>query len=345
VRNCELSGLKDLLGGGSWVQNRQVQFLNKLIDYGVAGFRIDAAKHMWVEDIAILLGQLNNLSTSHGFPAGARPFIYQEVIDQGGEAIKGDEYFGNGRVTEFKASISLGQVFNGFTQLRHLVDWGLPKGDGTIGWGLYPSINSLTFVDNHDNQRGHGAGGKNILTYHNSRQYKMATAFKLAWPYSTTRIMSSYFFDRDTQTEMGPPNTNGFTNGVIIKPDGTCDGGWVCEHRWRQIFNMVEFRNVVDGTNMNDWWADEIGGNKIAFCRGDKGFVAMNNDNSPMTRTFQTCLVPGRYCDVISGSLNGTSCTDGGKIITVAPFGWADITISNEDLDPVVAIHANSRLP
>lgn len=57
---------------------------------------------------------------------------------------------------------------------------------------MYPNNNALVFVDNHDNQRGHGAGGENILTYRVARLYKMAVAFMLAHPYGVTRVMSSY---------------------------------------------------------------------------------------------------------------------------------------------------------
>ena len=32
-------------------------------------------------------------------------------------------------------------------------------------WGFLPDGDSLVFVDNHDNQRGHGAGGADILNY------------------------------------------------------------------------------------------------------------------------------------------------------------------------------------
>lgn len=54
-----------------------------------------------------------------------------------------------------------------------------------------------------------------------------------------------------------------------------------CEHRWREIFNMVSFGNVVHGTPVTNWW--DNGNNQIAFCRGNKGFVAMNNEqNVPM---------------------------------------------------------------
>jgi alpha-amylase len=56
---------------------------------------------------------------------------------------------------------------------------------------------ALVFIDNHDNQRGHGAGGASVLTYHDDKLYKMATAFVLAWPYGSTRIMSSFAFDTD----------------------------------------------------------------------------------------------------------------------------------------------------
>jgi alpha-amylase len=79
---------------------------------------------MWPGDLKYLLDQLNNLPTDHGFPAGARSFVFQEVIDLGGESITGDEYFGNGRITEFKYGIYLGDAFRGFNELRHLFNWG-----------------------------------------------------------------------------------------------------------------------------------------------------------------------------------------------------------------------------
>ena len=38
---------------------------------------------------------------------------------------------------------------------------------------------------------------------------------------------------------------------------------------------MIAFHNYVDGTSVSDWQDD--GANNIAFSRGDKGFVAINN--------------------------------------------------------------------
>jgi len=40
---------------------------------------------------------------------------------------------------------------------------------------------------------------------------------------------------------------SGYIVSPTLNPSGTCGNGWVCEHHWRQIFNMVEFRNVVAG--------------------------------------------------------------------------------------------------
>ena len=46
-----------------------------------------------------------------------------------------------------------------------------------------------------------------------------------------------------TSFAQGPPsNSDGSIKDVTINADGTCGNGWICEHRWKQIHNMVEFR-------------------------------------------------------------------------------------------------------
>lgn len=108
-----------------------------------------------------------------------------QVIDLGGEAIKATEYTHLGRVTEFKYSSEIGRTFRRYSALKYLRNFG-------EGWAMLPRDKALVFVDNHDNQRGHGAGGANVLTFWEPRMYKMATAFMLSWPYGFVRIMSSY---------------------------------------------------------------------------------------------------------------------------------------------------------
>ncbi|KAI8036524.1 hypothetical protein M5D96_010683 [Drosophila gunungcola] len=65
-------------------------------------------------------------------------------------------------------------------QLQYLVNWG-------TAWGFAASDRSLVFVDNNDNQRGHGAGGADVLTYKVPKKYKMASAFMMAHPFGTPR--------------------------------------------------------------------------------------------------------------------------------------------------------------
>jgi hypothetical protein len=77
------------------------------------------------------------------------------------------------------------------------------KNFGT-SWGFIPGEDSLAFVDNHDNQRGHGGGGQ-ILTFFESRLYKIANAFMMAWPYAFVQVMSSFNFVK-SQDWQGPPS-------------------------------------------------------------------------------------------------------------------------------------------
>ena len=56
---------------------------------------------------------------------------------------------------------------------------------------------------------------------------------------------------------------------------------------------------------------------------------------------FQTCLSPGTYCDIISGSKSNGTCT--GKTVDVGSDGTAYIEILNNEEDGVLAIHAQVR--
>ncbi|XP_014855795.1 PREDICTED: pancreatic alpha-amylase-like [Poecilia mexicana] len=341
VRDCNLVGLLDLALEKEYVRGKVSEYMNNLADMGVAGFRMDACKHMWPGDLENIYGRLHNLNTKW-FPANSRPFIYQEVIDLGGEAISYKEYTHLGRVTEFKFGAKLGYVFRKWNgeKLSYTKNWG-------EGWGFMYSGEAVVFVDNHDNQRGDGAGGPSILTFWESRLYKMATGFMLAHPYGQARVMSSYTWDRkivnghDQNYWQGPPNFgDGTTKPVIINQDQTCGNGWICEHRWRQITNMVQFRNVVNGQPVSNWWDNQS--NQVAFGRGNRGFIVFNNDDWSLDLTLYTGLPAGTYCDVISGQKEGSSCT--GKQIFVGVDSRALFQISNTEEDPFIAIHVDAKL-
>lgn len=333
VRNCWLVGLPDLNQTQPYVQQKIVEFLNDLIGLGVAGFRVDAAKHMWPNDLAAIYSQLVNVSTRFGFEPLSRPFLAQEVIDLGGEGVSKFEYNSLGTVTEFLYSSQIGRYFRGLEPLKNLQHW---TSNPTAGF--LPSQDAFVFVDNHDNQRGHGAGGSEILTYKDAKLYKAAVAFMLAHPYGIVRIMSSFAFSNSDQ---GPPaDSEGSILSPTFRSDGSCDLNWVCEHRWRQVKNMIAWRNAVGNEERLHWWdnADK----QIAFARGNRGFVAFNLEyERSLNQSLQTGLPAGEYCDLITGYKIENTCT--GKTIFVNDQGMARIFIAAEEEDAVLAISVESK--
>lgn len=270
VRRCQLVGLPDLKTGNPAVQNSIAEYLDRLAELGVKGIRIDAAKHMDPNDIAHILGRLE-------YPL----YAFQEVIDLGGEAISAAEYQGIADITEFRYSAHLGDIFNNqpLVNLRRL-------GEERV---FLPSEIAIVFTDNHDNQRGHGAGGDNVLTHQDGSLYRLANMFMLAWPYGYPKIMSSYTF---TDSDQGPPKT-----AVYQQEEIQCGEAWVCEHRWPEIANMVAFRQHTENAGVTHWWDNS--NNQIAFSRDTQGFIAINREHNDLTRTFDTDMADGHYQNVV----------------------------------------------
>jgi alpha-amylase len=340
VQYCELSGLQDLDTGAAYVRGKIADYLVDLVNLGVKGFRVDAAKHISAGELGAIIDAVNARVAS-------RPYWFLEVIGAPGEAVQPNQYFGlNGNqvnVTEFAYGPQLHGKFAGGGRLAELRTFGET-------WGLMASNRAVAFTDNHDKQRGHGGGG-NYLTYHNGPTYDLANVFMLAWPYGYPALMSSYAFNKTTDydTSFGPPyNADGSTRGPW---DGQASnpacfsqtrGGWVCEHRFRPIGNMVGFRNATVGNWFTtDWW--DNGNNQIAFGRGDKGFVVINKEGGSLSRSFKTSLPAGRYCDVISGdytaNASGGACS--GTTVTVDAQGYVSITVGAFG---AAALHAGARL-
>lgn len=314
VQNCELVGLPDLNTSDNYVQTTLANYLNDLQSIGVAGFRFDASKHMSVSDIQGVMSKVNG-----------SPLVFQEVIDQGGEAISSGEYTGTGLVTEFKYSVQLGNTFrNG--QLSWLRNFG-------EGWGFLPSYTAVVFVDNHDNQRGHGGAG-NVITFEDGRLYDLANVFMLAYPYGYPKVMSSYDFHHDT--DAGGPSVPVHNNGNL-----ECFGSnWKCEHRWSYIAGGVEFRNNVnDNWNVTNWW--DNGNNQIAFGRGSSGHVAINKEDFTLVTTIQTSMVAGQYCNILKGQLSADGGSCSGETITVNADGSINLNVAPWD---AIAIHKNAKV-
>ncbi|GAA2327863.1 carbohydrate-binding module family 20 domain-containing protein [Streptomyces cuspidosporus] len=265
VQHCEMGGLPDLDTGEEYVRRTIAGYLNDLLSLGVDGFRVDAAKHIPEDDLANIKSRLTNSGV----------YWKQETIGASGEAVQPPEFYNTGDVQEFHYAYDLKRVFTS-EKLAELKNFG-------EAWGYVRSDKASVFVDNHDTERNGGS-----LTYKNGADYTLAHVFMLAWPYGSPDVHSGYeFSDKDA----GGPN-NGQVNACY-------SDGWKCQHAWREIAGMVEFRNTAAGTAVTDWW--DNGGNQIAFGRGDKAYVVINHEGATLTRTFQTSLPAGDYCDVQSG--------------------------------------------
>jgi alpha-amylase len=288
VQNCQLGTLDDLDTGKPAVQARIAAYLNDLLSLGVAGFRMDAVKHVAHDEVTEILDLVEG-----------NPFVFQEVIDQGGEPIDAMNYVENGMVTEFKFPPVIVEAFE-FGNLDALTDF-----SSHPGW--LPADQAIVFVDNHDLQRGH-AGGAIIVNYKDGERYNLAVAFMLSYPYGYPMVMSSYRFEDDGQ---GPPDSS------PLDESNGCGHDWVCEHRRPAITNMVKFRQATSGTEVVNWQI--VDDKVVSFGRGDIGHVVINISELPVSLELTTSLPAGDYVDMISGSSDTAVGEDGLVTVNVAP--------------------------
>src|SRR6266699_3656480 len=320
VQDCELFSLPDLKTELLSVRQKIAAYLIALARAGVAGFRIDAAKHIQQVDLDEILRIVNDTMTAAGKP---RPYVYLEVAGGSGEALSPRDYFGEGYssggaadITEF-TFVGVGNKFRGINGEHNsqLNPNGTPGNQfSEAAWGIMPSDKAVVFLENHDTQ--HNCG----LSYRDGNVFRLANVWMLAQPYGYPSILSSFAFDCPAGNSMGPPSdANGWTTAVSCAAslETATIGQWVCEHRDPYLLGMVAFRKVVAGTDINHWWDD--GANAIAFSRGDKGFVAINRDGAVVDTTIATGMPPGTYCDILTGGLIAAACA--GDSVAVDPAG------------------------
>jgi alpha-amylase len=303
VQDCELLGLPDLNTGLPSVRQKIADYLVKLARLGVAGFRIDAAKHIQQVELNDILARMNDTLMAGGRPP---PYVFLEVIGGANEALSPRDYYGEGYssggaadITEFTFT-GVANKFRGINgeHVSQLNPNGPPGNQfSETAWGIMPSDKAVVFLQNHDTQ--HNCG----LSYRDGNIFRNANVWMLAQPYGYPSILSSYVFNCPAENSLGPPSdANGWTLPVTCASslETAAAGQWVCEHRDPSILKMVSFRHVVAGTTINHWW--DNGANAIAFSRGAKGFVAINNDTTSLSTTITTGMAAGTYVDLIAGT-------------------------------------------
>lgn len=302
-----LVGLLDLDTSNPHVQKTLGEYFAYMLKLGVAGFRVDAAKHMSPQDV-------RGIKDAAAKAAGTTPdkiWWMQETIGfpEQDPRIQPDQYLQTGEVNEFEYSYRLRNYFYGSIEnLKHITD------------KLIPSKKAAIFVTNWDTERDNAS---RVLTYKDGKKYELANAFMLAYPYGTPNVFSGYEF---TKRDEGAP---GATQTSI--PDVSCakDSKWQCTQRLTSIRGMIGFYNAVRGTKVTNWQDDDD--NNVAFSRGNKGFLAINNTEEPQKVSYKTDLPDGEYCNVYeSKDCTKTVSVSGGKVETTV------------DAESAVALHANA---
>jgi alpha-amylase len=352
VQNCELVGLADLATASDAVRERIAGYLIALNALGIAGYRVDAAKHVPANDLEAIFTKVNTAAATAG---RAKPYVFLEVIQGSGDAVTPQQYYGVGYasggatdLTDFNYGNQVSDAFyarNGLTLFSAVQ---------SMSSALLPSDKSVVFIDNHDTQRG-------SALYYADSTYELAAVMMLGHGQGYPSLMSGYGMDRSGQQsrDAGPPSdANGNTLGAFNADGSTkCTtifgsiqaAEWICEHRRPAIANMVAFRKAAAGTPTSacgraDWKiADDP--NRVAFCRDGAGFVAMSVSATSGTTVLPTRLPSGSYCNVAQFTFvpaaGAAPATCSGTAIVVGADGTASITLARRT---AVALHIRAKL-
>ncbi len=339
VQDCELYSLPDLRTDRPRVRRVLADYLIALARLGVAGFRVDAAKHIQQADLDAILDTVNTTVQRLGQQV---PYVFLEISAGRDEAVQPSDYFGIGYSSGGAADITeftyrgLADKFTrrGGQSLHQLSPTG-PSGArfSESAWGLLPSDKAVVFLQNHDTQRECGLG------YQQGAVFRLANVFMLAHPYGYPSVLSGFAFRCPEQRSEGPPrNAEGWTTPVACASDWAraATGDWVCEHRDPTIRAMVGFRRRTAGAPITAWW--DNGANVIAFSRGSLGFVAISREAQPVEVTVSTTLPAGWYCDLLSGGRVNGVCR--GESVEVRSDGTVTLRLQQ---DRAVALDTSTR--
>lgn len=299
VQYCELVNLADLRIEAEHVQARIAAYLQGLLDLGVGGFRIDAAKHMNPVHLQQILQRLEG-----------EYYLFSEVIEGAGEPIHGWEYLTMGAVTEFDYAHTVGHAFiDGNIQAlhRHLA---APR--------FLPSDDAIVFVENHDLERS-GEVGHSILTYRQESLHRLAQLFSLLYPYGTPKIMSGYAFE---DRVAGPPDGDIYVEDT---PAGCSSGTWTCAHRDPWVAKAVTARKQAADRPVVHWAGDTD--KVVSFGRGEQAHVLINASDEPWRASVPTALADGSYCNELAADVAEDAC----EAVVQVSQGWLSAIVESTD--------------
>lgn len=222
-----------------------------------------------VEDLSAIISGLSR-----------RPFITSEVIGAG-PPIPQVEYSGLGIVSasDFQATLRDAFTKKGLSTLQDMA---------TLVGGL-PSDAANTWVCNQDSERGHDGGA---INYQEGAIYELSHVFTMYVTSFSLKFVNVVHEDMTGRTTLESPPSCRLIRSVTRTPVlptvvsillyfskalvlilclysffvsfarfaavGTCSGngganGWLCQHRWMSVSNLVPFRKAAAGAGTTHW--------------------------------------------------------------------------------------------
>ncbi|MCX8528747.1 MAG: alpha-amylase family glycosyl hydrolase [Rhodoluna sp.] len=273
VQDCQLGSLVDLATEQPFVRSKIAAYLNDLLSLGVKGFRIDAAKHIPVVDLAAIKSQLTDPNV----------FIVNEVI---GGPPEPTNYYQIGALFSFDWSSGMKSAFGSYNGAP---DLDVPNSQYN---GMGTSSLEVTMVNNHDTERN-----GNSLTYLDGKKYLMAMIYTLSEPFGVPMLYSGYAFSDFNAAPTYKSGLNVCNTGTGVK-SSYIDGYMICTDRWTAVQGMIRWHKWVLGETKIRRFSDNYA---YGYARGTKGFVLFNSASGTKAYAVRTGLRPGTYCDVVSG--------------------------------------------
>lgn len=273
LQNCMLVNLADLKTESKKVQKTLANYINHLVDLGVKGLRIDAAKHIPAVDIRQTLNLVSK-----------KVYSFQELIINSGEPLNVYDYLVNGDVTAYGYPFRVGAAFH---QLQLSELWKVSQ--------FFPaSEDAIVFLENHDLQRA--VDGSSLTGYlRDPNLFRLAQVFMLTWPYGYPQVFSGFEF---SDYDQGPPVDLDLRVKPVLDDKGRCQAPWTCEHRLPEVAALVQFRNLTDKEfYISQWWS--LAPDQIAYVRGQSGFVVINAGKNTLKKKFTLPFPMGTYKNLL----------------------------------------------
>jgi alpha-amylase len=308
IVHCELGGLPDLTTEKEKTRDTIAAYLNHMIDLGVAGFRVDAAKHIGIADMTAITNKLKLVN-------GQKPYILSETV---GDVTTNEPFTAIGDVFSWDWQDQISNVFSGQPGLGRPSD----SRKALIG----DPNKTIIMVSNHDTEHH----GPTAITYREPKRYQAASAFLMADALGKPMLYTGYAFSDEND---GPPAaSNGYYKAAVCPKVSNVPskkykvGSFICMERWTSVKGMIQWRHEVGTAEMTNALSEN---QVLSFTRGT-GFFAMNTKAVASAKVaLNTGLPAGTYCDVYTGGAKakkaGGKCA--GTKIVVGANGVAKFTI------------------